>query len=392
MWWGCGVTINQGALQVVCCIQLGTYSQPGGSTWRRWFPPRAAAFLQIYSHLQPYLDRGFASPAYPPAARCFAEMAALLRRCGDQIGTHLWLCAAICLCQSQYYTEKQLVPAMRQLGDALVTADHVLLDRQLLELQGGAASSSDTSSTMPLLTTRRLAYNCYQYALEASYTAIHEEDAIGYLQVLSAQSVRRMAASPLAAAAIYCAEAVQQLEPRSPPSLRAAADAKSYATTAGGDPVGACAAAVPMYLDAAEEAQRQRYHMLAVLFSCAALTKCGGLLASPSGALLSRDTTQSVLSAFQKAEAEYLGQVKRLLPAKWQEAVAGAMDFGSRAVPLLQRFLAGDVGRESQMEAMMSNMSLVSKPPNMDARCSGCGEEAAGLRKCARCRQAGYCR
>ena len=149
-----------------------------------------------------------------------------------------------------------------------------------------------------------------------------------------------------------------------------------------------------------EEAKRQHHQLRAVLFSGAAVMHIGGHLGDLLGCdgrptALSPSTARAAVEAFEEAEASYR-PIKPLLPEMWVTEAAALATVVRQAMPQVLRFIAEpDVPQQpssssqpaAPFAAMMHSLTQLAEP-----RCAGCGKQAQGLRKCSRCRQAGYCR
>ena len=110
----------------------------------------------------------------------------------------------------------------------------------------------------------------------------------------------------------------------------------------------------------------------------------------------SRSTVRAAVEAFQEAEDGFQ-QIKRLLPKQWTEMGTHMETAVRQVMPEVQRFLQAPgtppLRSAAQRDAVATNQAILeSLHQGGETRCAGCGKEALGLRKCSRCRQAGYCR
>ena len=323
---------------------------------------------KILHHLDFYLMRGCGA-AYPPLERCAAELGALQQRNGGSaVGPYLWMYAAVLIKHGDTHLEK--AAALRQLGDALAAADLGSLDRQLGELEGGAPTPS---SSDVLITSRQLWWTCYMLAYHYALTASLNSD--------TALAARMQA---------HCASKMMQLEPLNLSGLLAEATVKSQPTLA---------TKLLRLLQVYKEAKRQRHQLRSFKISGGAVMIIGGqLLASGGQPAISPSTARAAVEAFEEAEVSYL-PIKRLLPALWVSGAAAMATVVRQAMPEVLRFIA-EPGTPQQQPSSNSRHAFTASMNAMvhtisqqsETCCAGCGKVAQGLRKCSRCRQAGYCR
>ena len=115
---------------------------------------------------------------------------------------------------------------------------------------------------------------------------------------------------------------------------------------------------------------------------------CGALYPPPErcipelGALLRQNST-----------AQAVGPYLWLYAAAWLLGAAMAAT-AREVIPRVQQFIDGRSPPQQRTAAQRAadNERVLNLNRLAEARCAGCGEEAQGLRKCARCRQVGYCR
>ena len=332
--------------------------------------------LTIRGHLAVYLERGCGA-AYPPLERCSSELGAQLRRNGcraNAVGPYLWSYAAAIVSVNFHELHKQTAAALWQLGDALAAADLESLDLQLGELQGGA---STTSSSDLLITSRQLCWSCHS----ASHHICRdlEHDAL-VIQMLA-----------------HSASSMMRLEPLNPASLLA----KSAVTAQ--DTLRGLEIKIQLTIQGYEEAKRQRHYLRAWMISSGAVAGLGTqLLAFGARPALMSTTVVGLLraavEAFEEAEASYL-PIKRLLPELWVSGAAALGTVARQAMPQVLRVIAEpgaaqqQPGSSSQHTAEALHRAMANYIIQLgETRCAGCGKQAQGLRKCSRCREAGYCR
>ena len=94
----------------------------------------------------------------------------------------------------------------------------------------------------------------------------------------------------------------------------------------------------------------------------------------------SRSFASEMLEEYHKAVAA-VQPLKRLLPEMWCLRMAGMATVVQRSRAQLEQAAPAN----PQQRAAFDKDVVVPK-------CRGCGKAALGLRKCARCREAGYCR
>lgn len=232
------------------------------------------------------------------------------------------------------------------------------IDRQLAVLQAGAQPLG--KPPVPPLTAARLLYlahcNACLSAAGLASTVIHEPPTV-------ANRVRRLVGATVP---LSC-WAVERLEPD---NLRGLVRAASVACAMGCRELGG----VRMLGRAQHLAREQRSDFYAAY--AASVVASDLLQAEQAGQLSPPAIRGAAREAVQQAEAA-LARCKKVLPDAWLWAVEGYIIPPKELLqhaPSLQ-------GVETAVSAQVTV-------------CSGCGMRAVGLRRCARCRQAGasYCR
>ena len=195
----------------------------------------------------------------------------------------------------------------------------------------------------------------------------------------------------------HCASYMMQLEPLNLSSLLAEAIAMAQPTLRG------MATKIQRLIQTYEEAKRQRHHLRAWMISSGAVAGLGTqLLAFGARPALMSTTVVGLLraavEAFEEAEASYL-PIKRLLPELWVSGAAALGTVARQAMPQVLRVIAEpgaaqqQPGSSSQHTAEALHRAMANYIIQLgETRCAGCGKQAQGLRKCSRCREAGYCR
>ena len=140
-------------------------------------------------------------------------------------------------------------------------------------------------------------------------------------------------------------------------------------------------------LQAYKEAKRQRRHLSAFRYSCRAVSIIAHKVTLGAGAELERSTVseavESLLDALKRCK-----EIEGLLPEVWTSEGDMELALTHQILPQAMQFLDEPGSSRQQTAAQRSAAEAnLSK-----TRCAGCGKEAQGLRKCSRCRRAGYCR
>ena len=248
------------------------------------------------------------------------------------------------------------------------------LQRQLEQLEEG------------LLTVEQLQYSCCAHAIEFAHRV--QDCPAGQLAELSA-----VAASS--------ARVMRQLEPHNPASSHWEAEA-IYITSNERSPK----QSVECCLRAARLAQLQRSDYWTIYTTATAI-----LLATNRPLEVGHSALAAALDLFEQTAEPALRRCKRLLPESWvlilQQRVAlsrSLLPGAHNQLRLLQQ--AGNSSSSSSRAAKRAVLATVtsqqpvlreqSAPAAMDrlrgrVSCDGCGRQAVGLRRCARCKQAQYC-
>jgi hypothetical protein len=253
------------------------------------------------------------------------------------------------------------------------------LQHQLEPLAGGEGHRE------ALLTLEQLQYSCCFAAIK------HADD-------LPQPTAEQLA--ELKAAAAWCVQTLRQLEPNNPKTHYAAVDAQRL-DLAKRD----YKQAAKCHLRAFELAKQQRSDawMIHSASNWLVLAACHPL-----------DVGHSTAAFEQTAEAA-LRRCRRLLPEVWVQGMIVELDMARSVLPgareqlqLLQQqqqarrrgpAVTGSeallVSAAAQVAALREQAKSVG-PRRFDngelTNCDGCGQEAVGLRRCARCKKAQYCR
>ena len=252
-----------------------------------------------------------------------------------------------------------------------------LLQRQLEQL----AASEGQQEQLP--TVEHLQYNCWSIALP-------------FACQLSQPSAGQLAT--LKAVAASSAQAMRQLEPSNPHSHVAAAEALQVDCHRQ-----QTQQRVEFYLRAFELAQQQRSDYWTAVGAVNAFfvaTFCP--LEDGHSALA------AAVAAFEQAAEAALRRCKRLLPEQWvrpleyDEQVARCLLPGAHeqlqlwqgqphgAGPAVSAAL--QASGDAQAEASSQQVDTSGFDAAHATDCDGCGQAAVGLRRCARCKKAQYCR
>lgn len=123
---------------------------------------------------------------------------------------------------------------------------------------------------------------------------------------------------------------------------------------------------------------------------------------------------QAAVTAFERAEAAALPRCRRHLPSLWVATLAGSLSIARKLLPAARSRLAAatSAGKSQQQQqarpatgaqrrALRSSLAAAAgaavqaaaaADTALQQRCDGCSATAAGLRSCAGCRSARYCR
>jgi len=145
------------------------------------------------------------------------------------------------------------------------------------------------------------------------------------------------------------------------------------------------------------EAQRQGCDCTAARAAIFAVT-----YAANCSTPVSPNTLLAALAALQHAEPA-LRRCKRLLPQPWLAELEISLPFvqatcrrlTATAVIRLQQQLLHPLGQQAAVEAVARHRQetyALGVQAQSASQCSGCGRHAVGLRRCAACQQAQYCR
>jgi hypothetical protein len=255
------------------------------------------------------------------------------------------------------------------------------VQRQLEELAGGREAQQ------PVLTALQLQYHCY-HAMNCSSRDLKQplEEQLPEFRTAAASS----------------AQALLKLEPNNPKSHAAEADAWGIAAPSSQ----ATKEQVECTLRLFRLAQQQRCDFWAVHAAATALT-----LAALEPLAVGRDTFGAALAAYEQTAEAGMRRCKRLLPQAWAGQLELEMKLARPFLPraaeqlLLLQQVGGSRGNSRATTAAVLQSAVVQRaagiqqigPVMVDwldhySDCGGCGKRAMGLRRCARCRQAQYCR
>ena len=255
------------------------------------------------------------------------------------------------------------------------------VQRQLEELASGREQQG------PLLTVQQLQYVCQHHISKHAAASAAAESPTGQL-------------SESSTAVISSARAMLELEPDSPRSHFAKADALTVASRGQ-----QAKQIVERFIRVSQLGQQQRSDYWVVYGAATALH-----LATRSPHGVGHSTFAAALELFKQAAEPALRRCKRLLPERWtvvleqQVATVKALLPGAhKQVRLLEQ--AGRSGNNSPaagaavlasvaaQEAVATEQAASTAEDRWQGRliCDGCGERALGLRRCARCKQTQYC-
>jgi hypothetical protein len=314
-----------------------------------------------------YIGGGQAAAAYGPGG--FEELAEVL-----------------CLYATTMQVESALeaVPVIKSAVDKLAAATfRQRVQGQLEQLSGGQER---------LLTVQQLQYGCCCCAFKLAIGVHHHWP--GQLADLTA-----LAASS--------AQVLRRLEPNNPASY--VWQATALGVVSKGPKV---AQQVECYLQAARLGQEQRSDYWALSGAAKALH-----LATCCPLEVGRSSLAAALELYEQTAETALRCCKRLLPAAWVMPLGHDEQMARHLLHRVQGQLQllrqassrgrGDIVREARTAVLASAAAQRAAAANEHERisvqgdlglcpaalvCNGCGELAAGLRRCARCKQAQYCR
>jgi hypothetical protein len=251
-------------------------------------------------------------------------------------------------------------------------------DQQMRQLSG--------DEQPPLLTARQLLYTSCRYVALGGRVEGH------------APGLSEHAATRHNQAVAKCSEAMLRLEPDQPQSWTTAAVQQLPPHTH-------AQRAVEMYLHAFQLAQQQRSNWWTLQAGASAV-----IHAAQYCFQLNAATLEAALETMQHLEPA-LQRCRRLLPTMWAkhiEAMAVAAQGCAARIQkhlqdwqLLQQLLATQSLQPLSSGAARAAEYTADADPEQtiqrfleqrSCNCHGCGNEALGLRKCGRCKQAQYCR
>lgn len=153
-----------------------------------------------------------------------------------------------------------------------------------------------------------------------------------------------------------------------------------------GDRTGA--QAVQQLLDGFQLAQRQRSDYWQCRFAALAMVCAAGCRTPLKPALLAR-----AVKTFQHAEPA-LKRCRRLLPEEWTKFQQARINLAKSLLPSIRARARLGKRTARDQAALDANRESIDQCLGIKERretCSGCDQEAVGLRACARCRAARYC-
>lgn len=196
----------------------------------------------------------------------------------------------------------------------------------------------------------------------------------------------------------YCAETLVRLEPANPKSNYMAGIAAMTLVPAT-DSTEPLQSAADSFLLAHKQALQQRSAIIAADAAAMALMTC----CVPQSMPLRRSTLAGAAAAFEQCEQLVLS-CRKVLPAAWVQHAEGTLN---KSRPLLDtvRALSQRTGpsgstdaplvpTENEVRLMRLARQQCGQTPPADTplTCHGCGRTAVGLRRCAGCHRAKYCR
>jgi hypothetical protein len=309
--------------------------------------------------------------------------------------------------------------AHNRLRETAMARDHfgaVSQGRNLAQMLGEASFQQAFDQEMqqlagsegrPLFTARQLEYSCCCIVAQRGVAVMDGLRRQWQKQQLDGEDVT----SPLLEAqeaavrevASWSSEAMLRLEPEQPQSWFLAAAQQTDRHR----PESLCEA-LEMNARAIQLAQQQRSNLWVLQAGTQAL-----MLVAVKGSYtdVDRATLESALALVQQLPSE-LKRCRWVLPEAWvklaEALVATSQDYAAIIQGNSQRLLHTGSGTGSSSASTAGNDSLSLKEVHSRAaavgratvgfldrkscKCHGCGRQAMGLRKCARCRQAHYCR
>jgi hypothetical protein len=278
--------------------------------------------------------------------------------------------------------------------------------RQLEQLRREHQEQHPQLRPLPRLTVQQLRYLCYFKVVSAGCHILQTHAHPKAAQLVNnpeCPAVSETQVAELLPLIASSKDALLQLEPHNPKSQMMAGGAVVWGNSGYLQPFLDC------YLQAHSLGQQQRSDFWVVRSAAGALSLAGH---HPHG--VSPRSLEAVLNAFQQAVPAPLRRLRPLLPEPWvsslELSVEAARPFAAVVEQTLQsrqqagssRYISRDIGRgdasggtTSQAVAAASDESTsvwqvwASQNP---CQCSGCGEQAVGLRRCSCCKTAGYCR
>ena len=160
--------------------------------------------------------------------------------------------------------------------------------------------------------------------------------------------------------------------------------------------------AVGCCLRGSELGQQQRSDFFIVYGASSAL-----YVASQHPLEVGHSTLAAALAAFEQMPEAALHRCRRLLPADWVRTLERQVEQARPLVPgaqmqlrLLQQQAGGVAGATQALRASVAAQTAAAKEAAGGDRnqfvhaldCDNCGQRAVGLRRCARCKRAQYCR
>lgn len=94
-----------------------------------------------------------------------------------------------------------------------------------------------------------------------------------------------------------------------------------------------------------------------------------------------------LVAAVERAPAA-VQQLRRVLPQSWVSFLEGYADMATGLLPLARLRMQGHSGMAAEQQAALRTLQEQQTTQPRGSMCSGCGKEALGLRRCARCKKA----
>ena len=245
-----------------------------------------------------------------------------------------------------------------------------------------------------LLTADQLHFSCCARAVSSAHNVAHSDSPCPADQLAEVH-----------ASATSSARALRQLEPESPAGSFWEADA---ALITRGEPV----QRFEYCLRSARLAQQQRSDYWTIHTSVAAV-----MLATNSPQEVGHTAFAAAVELYEQEAEPALRRCRRLLPEAWVAMLQQRMQVTQKLLPgahkqlrLLQLLQPGSTSASASAsgEAFMALLLSVDSQQVLarqqmvpagavermqgQVACDSCGKQAVGLRRCARCRQAQYCR